>query len=167
MLSNTIEPFCKGTLNYLILTQRAGGDALRNTDPFAPGQESAGRIHENLFSKLKMKARPGSAEGVLGFSQDVFLNQWIQKEVLPRFLASYEPLRRGLSGPTGQGGAFQLESSQVRELVAPDHCWRRETFQSKPWKKEETGVAGQMAIKSEKDVLKLLTLVDDTDMPLH
>lgn len=106
-------------------------------------------------------------EQLLGFSQDIFLNYWIRKEVLPRFLVLYEPIRRGLAGPIGQSSAFQLESSQVRELVAPFNCWRKETFESKPWKKEELGFAEQMAIKSELDSLTPFSHIDDTDMQVR
>ena len=150
MLSNTTEPFCKGTLNYLILTQRTGSDAFRNTDPFAPGQGNAGRIQDNLFSKIQMKARPGSADGVLGFSQDVFLNHWIRKEVFPRFLVEYEPIQQALGGP--DGGDFKLSSSEQRENFSLSSCWREDTFQSQPYKMEVMGFALVAAIKGEREL---------------
>ncbi|EPS34735.1 hypothetical protein PDE_09699 [Penicillium oxalicum 114-2] len=79
----------KGTLNFCLLTQRdqkpptfVEPDAGRQ---FNDNVDTPGRFDPNLFGTMKIKATPGSADGILAISQDIFMNHWIGSYIAPRF----------------------------------------------------------------------------------
>ncbi|KAG5796115.1 hypothetical protein H9Q69_004848 [Fusarium xylarioides] len=85
-----LSSFCQGTLNYCMLTHRAKKPPYHKENGLERvvdyGIDGAGRFKENVFSRMKTRATPGSAEGALFFCQDIFVNHWIGSSVAPLFL---------------------------------------------------------------------------------
>ncbi|KAK5994043.1 hypothetical protein PT974_07483 [Cladobotryum mycophilum] len=84
--------YSAGTLNYGMLTHRAMQPPILTEKGLERqidyGIDGAGRFRDNIFSRLKTKAVPGVAEGVLFFAQDIFVNHWIGSSVAPLFYLS-------------------------------------------------------------------------------
>jgi hypothetical protein len=81
----------RGTLNYCMLTNRSfeppfigqfGGGNPRSEIELS---SQAGQFEKNTFGRAMIRAKPGSADGILVFSQDIFVNHWIGSSVAPRF----------------------------------------------------------------------------------
>jgi len=49
------------------------------------GVEGVERFKENVFARLKRRAEPGAADGLLFICQDIFVNRWIGSAVAPLF----------------------------------------------------------------------------------
>lgn len=79
----------KGTLNFCLLTKRdqKPPDFVKPDTGrvFNENIDTPGRFDPNLFGKMKIKAAPGSADGILAISQDIFMNHWIGSYIAPRF----------------------------------------------------------------------------------
>ncbi|EHK96088.1 hypothetical protein M7I_8223 [Glarea lozoyensis 74030] len=77
--------YSEGTMNYCMQTFRAMEPPSFNTPGLERqvdyGVDGAGRFPTNVFTKLKTKATPGSAE-------DIFMNHWIGSSVAPLFYLS-------------------------------------------------------------------------------
>lgn len=78
---STKNQYSEGALNYCMLTHREPDiGTLRVVD----GQ-GAGVFNPGPFEVARAKAVPGSCEGLLFISQDIFVNHWIANRVAPAF----------------------------------------------------------------------------------
>ena len=145
-----------GTMNFCILTHR--GKAPPNFVQQDPGRQiddgtdSAGRFKDNLFSSFETKAVPGSSDGILAFSQDIFLNHWIAGTIAPQFRINPSDLAKLVTkflnqkysttfgeGNYNQGdsiNAFPATPTEVRSVCrGKEYKWTTKTNSGRLWTK--------------------------------
>ncbi|KAK6543468.1 hypothetical protein TWF694_000214 [Orbilia ellipsospora] len=78
-----------GTLNFCMTTYRLPGETERAVDSYSANQEKGGRFQTPFFDIVKMKAMPSTTDGMIAFSNDIFYNNWMLKDLEPRFNIDY------------------------------------------------------------------------------
>lgn len=135
---------CKGTLNFCLLTHRDKKpphfDTQDDGRKFNWEVDAPGRFSPNLFGQTGITASPGSADGILSFCQDIFVNYWIAQEIAPRFkitprqvsktvensLKSNDTLWEDylLGGPHGLGDNPDWEKNDEKINLSRDRTFR-------------------------------------------
>jgi hypothetical protein len=95
------DSYTKGTLNFCMLTNRWKAPPKFETD--ATGRSTnietagAGLIQPTFFDTMKVHAQPASADGIMVFSQDIFVNHWIGGLVAPGFRIDMNKIGKSLT----------------------------------------------------------------------